>query len=41
MPPGLGLEAADGFRAKVKDYRARIAADGAIATLAALAAEGS
>jgi mannitol-1-phosphate/altronate dehydrogenase len=38
---GLGLQAADGFRAKVKDYRARIAAVGAIATLAALAAEGS
>ena len=38
---GLGLAAADGFRATVKDYRARIAADGVLATLAALPAEGN
>ena len=38
---GLGLEAADGFRARVKDYRARIAADGVLATLAAVPAEGN
>lgn len=31
---GLGLGAAEAFRASVRDYRARIAADGALATLA-------
>ena len=37
---GLGLAQAEGFAARVRDYRARIAADGALATLAAMQAEG-
>ncbi len=37
---GLGLAQADGFAAQVRDYRGRIAAEGALATLAAMQAEG-
>ena len=36
-----GLAQATGFAASVRDYRARIAADGALATLAAMHAEGA
>ena len=36
---GLGLEAADGFRERVRHYRTRIAADGALTALADLQAE--
>ena len=38
---GLGVAQATGFAASVRDYRARIAADGALATLAAMHAEGA
>jgi hypothetical protein len=38
---GLGLERADGFRESVRRYRARIAADGVMATLVAMQSEES